>query len=135
LDLARFDTTNSCRFASELNRATAQLLRTLPRPAQRWGLARKILNIFLRDCLYTTYLSEAYHLKRVERFLEVPLDSFTSKELRKAAGRGKLPSWLGVKKVTDKISPAYQDIATKEAKREKIARVHLDAKYWSLNRD
>jgi len=74
-------------------------------------------------------------LDRAEQLFELPLDSITAKELRKAAGRGHLPRWPGVRKLTKDISGRYQAIALEEAKKEKIARVHLDAKYWAANRD
>ena len=130
-----FGVKNRSAFAAQLDRTTGRLVSALPRKARRWGLARKFLNIFLRDCLYTTYLSDAYHLHRAQRFLEVPLDSITAKELRKAAGRGQLPRWLGVRRLTPKVSAIYQKLALREARNEKTARVHLDAKYWAANRD
>src|SRR6266567_2289793 len=98
LKLMPFGVKNRSAFAAQLDRTTGRLVSALPRKARRWGLARKFLNIFLRDCLYTTYLRDAYHLHRAQRFLEVPLDSITAKELRKAAGRGQLPRWLGVRR-------------------------------------
>jgi hypothetical protein len=135
LKLAPFAVRSRAAFAAQLDRATAQLLSALPRKAQRWGLARKFLNIFLRDCFYTTYLARAYHLDRAEQLFELPLDSITAKELRKAAGREHLPRWPGVRKVTKDVSARYQVIALEEAKKEKIARLHLDAKYWAANPD
>jgi hypothetical protein len=72
LPLQRFALRNASKFAQALDRTTNDLRARLPRTAQHWGLARKILNIFLRDCLYTTYLAEAYRLQRSERFLELP---------------------------------------------------------------
>src|SRR5262245_8988060 len=55
LELRRFGTPNLRRFNDELERATDGLMRSFPRSAQHWGLARKGLNIFLRECLYTVY--------------------------------------------------------------------------------
>jgi hypothetical protein len=135
LDLARFSVENSTTFEAQLNRITIRLVSVLPRKARRWGLARKFLNIFLRDCFYTTYLARTYHLERAEEFLELPLDSITAKELRKAARRGQLPRWPGVRKLTANINARYQAVALKEAGNENLARVHLDAKYWAANRD
>jgi hypothetical protein len=135
LNLRRFALRDSVGFAAELDRTTRRLCAALPRKAQHWGLARKILNIFLRDCLYTTYLSEAFHLQRAEKFLELPLDSITATELRRAAGRGALPRWPGVRHVTPAISARFQEVAAKEATVRKIARVHLDALWWSAGRD
>jgi hypothetical protein len=135
LPLAQFGLRRVSMFETRLNRTTMQLVSVLPRKARRWGLARKFLNIFLRDCFYTTYLARAYHLDRAEHLFELPLDSITARELRNAAGRGSLAGWPGVRKLTKNISDAYQAAALHEARREKIARVHLDAKYWASNRD
>ena len=41
-----------------------------------------------------------------------------------------LPRWPGVKHLTPEISDQYQQEAEREAKRRKIARVHLDAYWW-----
>jgi hypothetical protein len=135
LPLERFALRNASKFAQALDRTTNDLRATLPRTAQHWGLARKILNIFLRDCLYTTYLAEAYRLQRAEPFLELPLDSITARQLRRSAGRGALPRWPGVRYVTPDISVRFQTVAAKEAKDRKIARIHLDALWWSAGRD
>jgi hypothetical protein len=135
LPVQRFALDDPSRFVAELDRTTDDLCAALPRNAQHWGLARKILNIFLRDCLYTTYLAEAYRLKHVERFLELPLDSITAGQLQRAAGRGALPRWPGVRHVTPDISARFQAVAAKEARDRKIARIHLDALWWSAGRD
>ena len=135
LPLARFGVKSRFTFEARLNRTTRRLVSALHGPCRRWGLARKFLNIFLRDCFYTTYLARAYHLERAEELLELPLDSITAKELRKAAGRGQLPRWPGVRKLTADISARYQAVALKEARNDNLARVHLDAKYWAANRN
>ena len=78
LDLRPFGTRHNDRFRAELNSATTRLRAVLPEDARHWGLARKGLNIFLRDCLYTVYLRERYRLDRAEPFFEVPLDSISA---------------------------------------------------------
>jgi hypothetical protein len=133
--LAGLGTNNPTRFRSALDRKTKRLIQTLPRPARRWGLARKILNIYLRDCLYNQYLSRAFHLDRAEFLYEVPLDSITASGLKRAAGRGNLPRWPGVRKLTAPVSEKFQQFALELAQRKEIARVHLDALYWSVGRD
>ncbi|SRR6266487_1924853 len=135
LPLQRFALSDPSRFATQLDRTTEDLSAALPPNAQHWGLARKILNIFLRDCLYTTYLSEAYELQRAEKFLELPLDSITARQLQLIAGRGVLPRWPRVRHLTPDVSARYQAVAAKEAKARKIARAHLDALWWSAGRD
>ena len=90
---------------------------------------------FLRDSLHTSYLAQAFHLVRVEQFLELPLDSITAKQLRQVAGGVGLPRWPGVQHVTQPISARFQAVATREAESRGIARVHLDAVWWSVSRD
>jgi hypothetical protein len=134
MDLRAFSS-GSRAFASVLDSATERLRKALPRAARRWGIARKLLNIFLRDCFCTTYLSHAFHLGRLEGLLELPLDSITARELRGVAGRGVLPAWKGVKRVTPETNRVYQEVALVEARRRGLARVHLDALWWSKERD
>jgi hypothetical protein len=85
MPLRPFGTSNASRFLSRLDSATHDLQRVLPKGAQRWGLARKGLNIFLRDCLYTSYLRDEYDLALAEHFFEVPLDSITRTHLVRAS--------------------------------------------------
>ena len=129
LELRRFGTSNPSRFAAELDRATNALVRQVPRSARHWGLARKGLNIFLRECLYTVYLRDAHGLARAERFLEVPLDSLTGRELHKAS-EGRLPRWRTVRGLDRTTSDAFQEEALRVAAKRGIARVHLDAEWW-----
>lgn len=134
LPLAQFSVSRPRLFEQRLDETTRQLCASFPQSAQSWGLARKVLNIFLRDALYTTYLADKYGLKESEANLEVPLDSITARHLCKAAGRGVLPRWLGVKHLTPKASALYQAYAAKLAKSHGIARAHLDT-YWWGHRD
>ena len=122
-------------FSKALDSTTESLQSEFPLAAKRWGLARKVLNIFLRDCLYTTYLNEAFRLNEAEELFELPLDSITAKELTRVAGRKVLPPWPGVIHVTPTLSTAYQAVASAEAVKRGIARVHLDAIWWSVGRD
>ena len=123
--LARFGTANQRVFTRSLDTANRRLMAALPSRSSSWGLARKLLNIFLRDCLYTGYLSKAYGLQAAERFLEIPLDSVTAKRLRELAPE--LRRWSRVKHLDPKTSAAYQEAALAEAERKGMARVHLDA--------
>lgn len=135
LDLGMFGQPTKVRFVRNLNATTITLRDSLPRGARHWGLARKVLNIFLRDCLYTTYLDERFGLRRNEAYFELPLDSITAVHLKRAAGRGKLPAWPGVKHLTAPLSVTFQDAAAAEAAKRGIPRIHLDAIWWSVSRD
>ena len=135
VNLRDFGDAPRAKFHLVLDAHTRALVKRLPPKARRWGLARKFLNIFLRDSLYTAELQRAYRLNRHADLLEIPLDSITARELKKIAGRGGLPSWPGVRNLKAEVSRQYQAVATEEAKRRGIDRVHLDAIWWSLARD
>jgi len=135
VDLTLFGCSTAREFAHALNYTTGRLQKALPWRARKWGIARKVLNIFLRDCLYTTYLESAYRLHRAEHFFELPLDSITGTALKRAAGRGGLPKWPGVKHLKSSVSARFQRAADVEATRQGIARVHLDALWFSVARD
>jgi hypothetical protein len=130
LDLARFDKTTDIEFQKTLNDVTKELQSALPGKSSSWGLARKLLNIFLRDALYTVYLKNAYKLDQIKSFLEVPLDSITARNIKCAADRRALPVWPGVKNLPPALSERFQASAETEAKRQGVARVHLDAFWW-----
>lgn len=129
LPLADFGTSNSKDFRSALDAATLGLEHAFPNASRYWGLARKGLNIFLRDCLYTVYLRDAYSLHLAEPFFEVPLDSLSGRALHKAAV-GRLPRWHTVRGLTPELSDKYQDIASECAALKGMARVHLDVFWW-----
>ena len=134
-DLSDFGTDSAARFGRTLDRHTKRLSRRLPRGAQHWGLARKLLNIYLRDCLYCTYLNTEFHLAPAEALFEVPLDSITARGLKQATGRGALPVWPGVRHLRPDVNAELQRFAADLARGDHIARVHLDAVYWSMGLD
>ncbi len=130
LKLARFGTPSDRSFTRSLDSATKRLIAVLPKRSATWGLARKLLNIFLRDSLYTGYLSHAYGLSAAERFLEIPPDSITAKHIRKEVPA--VSRWRGVKYLDPDTSAAYQAAALLIAERKRVARVHLDAYWWGV---
>lgn len=97
LDLAAIGNTDPAQFCNTLNDLTEKLRRALPNGARHWGLARKCLNLFLRDALYNYYLREGYGLERFERYLEVPLDSYVGRGLLDEPEGERLPPWRTVK--------------------------------------
>jgi hypothetical protein len=129
VDLRAFRTPNPSRFRAALDDATDGLVRAFPREARHWGLARKGLNIFLRDCLTNVYLRDAYSLQVAEPLYEVPLDTVTGTTLYQLAG-GSLPRWGTVRDLTPEVSDAFQAVALRIAEERGIARVHLDAIWW-----
>ncbi|MEO8497284.1 MAG: hypothetical protein ABI614_19615 [Planctomycetota bacterium] len=135
LDLRAFGEPSSKRFFSSLDASTDALRHSLPRGVRHWGIPRKVMNIFLRDCLYTTYIDAVFSLRKNESLFELPFDSITAVHLKRAAGRGSLPAWPGVKHLTVPLSIMFQKAATIEAAKRGIPRVHLDAIWWSVSRD
>lgn len=129
LSLSRFGTSDPQKFRSALNMATGGLRDSFPKGSRHWGLARKGLNIFLRDCFYNVFLRKAYHLDRAEKFLEVPLDSLVGKKLHE---REDAPRWKTIRGLKAEDSDKYQDAASKCARSMGIARVHLDVFWWGL---
>lgn len=113
---------------------TVKLAKLINPKKKPWGTARKALNLFMRDCLYNRYLSEHFHLTKLEDFLEIPLDSAVSKGLRNKAGRGYLPKWPGLIGLKKPASEVYQKFAQEIADKRKISRVHLDLELWLENR-
>ena len=128
--ISRFVERNESAFRAELEAATLELQKALPKGARYWGSARKFLNIFLRSCAYNKYIREQYRLERIEAWLEVPIDSHVAKGLKGEGKRGALPRWRTVIRLTPSEHLAYQTFASAVAKQEGVLRVHLDVKYW-----
>jgi hypothetical protein len=78
LDLRRFGVDEERTFRAALEAATGELRDALPRQARSWGLARKCLNIFLRDAFYTCYLRDEYGLTAAEGWYEFPSTASSS---------------------------------------------------------
>lgn len=129
IDLHRFRTSSRRAFIEELDRQTIRLKKALPRGARNWGPARKFLNIFLRNVTYNRWLCVTFRLRRIERWLEVPLDSHVALALRKESG-GALPRWKTVIGLTPERSALYQAFAESLARSRAFSRVHLDLVYW-----
>src|ERR1700693_4099694 len=130
INLSRFVGDSQRAFARRLDRGTYGLLKSMPRGAQHWGTARKLLNIFLRSAAYNKFLCETYDLGSVEPWLEVPLDSHVAKALRGEPGGSALPRWKTVIGLDREVSQQYQDFAATVARRKRVDRVHLDLLYW-----
>jgi hypothetical protein len=65
-----------------LNRWTEELRKKLPKKANKWGTARKAINVFMIQVFLNRYLSKEYDLEKLKDILETPLDSQATKELR-----------------------------------------------------
>ena len=130
--LDRLATRDAAQYHRRLDVLTTRLQHKLPKSAASWGLARKLLNIFIRDCVYVGYFRRAYGLHLIEAFCEVPLDSITAERIRKA--KPGLPPWPGVKYLTPSVSSQYQLVANQLSKLKGIAALHLDAYWWGARK-
>jgi hypothetical protein len=131
LPIDEFSTTSEALFKLALDQRTAELQCALPREFERggrWGVARKFLNLFLRDAFYTTYTRERFRLKQIEGFLEVPLDSHVANWLRRR--NSALPRWVSVVSLTPEQNSIFQEYAAELARGTGKARVHLDLQAW-----
>ena len=126
LSLQPFGVGTQDGFQAALEDATDTLQMCLPPPARSWGLARKCMNIFLRDCFYNGQLCTAYDLMASSAFYEIPLDSIVAGSLQRLAGPALLPRWRGVKNLTRENSDAYQAFALSLSRQWNIGRVYLD---------
>jgi len=133
-DIARLRAPSERAYLRRLDEATEALHSQLSGKGKTFGLARKLLNIYIRDCVYSRILCDHYRLERIEPFLEVPLDGIVGGALvREACDRGqprRLPAWHKIKGLTRGESDTYQAFASELAEEKGLARVHLDVVLW-----
>jgi hypothetical protein len=138
LEIARLRAPSERAYLARLDEATEALRNRLKGKARTFGLARKLLNIYIRDCVYSRILCAHYRLEPIEPFLEVPLDGIVGRALVREACDGGQPRrllpWRTIKGLTRPASDAYQAFATELAGEEGIARVHLDVMLWGEGR-
>jgi hypothetical protein len=113
-----------------LNKNTKRLRDKFPGGAQKWGPARKAMNIFMRSVVYTSPLADEYGLWNLLPYLEVPLDSYTGKALADEPEGAGLPKWKSVVGLTPDLSNEYQGAALRVARRMGVHRADLDVYYW-----
>ena len=135
LPLRAFAKSIESSFRNALDSATEDLALAFPKPARSWGLARKCVNVFLRDAFYNSHLCPLYDLDRARPFYEIPLDGVVARALLRLAGPKRLPVWPGVKHLQPVTSEAYQEFALELSRRWKIDRVYLDTYIWVENRE
>ena len=116
------------RFRSWLDQQTRRVSAALPEPS--WGVARKLLNIFLRSCVYDTALRTGYGLAPVEPWLEVPLDQQVAAGIRSCSGEN-LPRFAN-KRLERSVSVEYQEVARRLAQRAGTHRIHLESCWWRV---
>ena len=120
-------------YVATLNDWTDKLEKEFPRGGRYWGVARKCLNIFMRDANYNIHLRKIYRgLGSLENVLEIPLDSYVAKGLLSVPGAKNfgLQSWDAIIRLTPEQNQRFQQWALKVAKQEGVPRVHLDLLYF-----
>ncbi len=136
LSLSTLRVSSESAYLHRLDSLTVGLQRRLRGKARSFGLARKLLNIFIRDCVYSRPLCLHFRLEQIEPYLEVPLDGIVGKRLREAAleqGQGqRVPRWQSIRALTRAESDQYQSFASELSARRKLARVHLDVTFWGF---
>jgi hypothetical protein len=123
---------NGERYRAWLDDQTERLRTRFPADAQKWGAARKAVNIFVRTAGYTTPLAEAYHLAPLLPLLEVPLDKDVATALGRTPEGADLPAWVSIVSLTAERSRMYQDVASAVARRMNVHRADLDVYYWGV---
>ena len=125
------------KYRDFLNEHTKKILTRFPDTAQSWGAARKGLNLFLRDTIYSKFFSYRFSLpdnfdefNQLVKYMEVPLDKQIAHGLI-SDSKGQLPKWPNIKHLTPTLSETYQSQAFIIASKENVAKVNLDLKYWS----
>ena len=125
---------NEKNYIQYLNSHSIKLMNNYPGVAKgNFGAARKGLNIYFRNIMYHLNLVDnKKQFRNYEDFnekiklLEIPLDKYTSKEIKKGTNL----IWPSIRKLDAKTNIAFQLEANKIAKKENIARVNLDIKWW-----
>ena len=131
IKLKKFKMQNESSFRTHLDVLSKRMVRGFPQGAhQNWGAARKVLNIFLRDVLYSRELCNHFRFDKFEKWLEVPLDGDVANGLHAEPEGKNLPRWKGIKRLNPEISKEYQDAAKEVAARLGIHPVDLDLIYW-----
>ena len=139
LDLSSMRASSEQAYLRRLDAATENLRRRLRGKARTFGLARKVINIYMRDCVYSRYLHAAHRLDPIEPFLELPLDGIVGRRLwevaRDSGYAPSLPRWTSIRELTREDSDRYQAFAREWAAKSHLARVHLDVSLWGARKD
>src|SRR5437667_8913107 len=106
---------------------------------ERWGPARKSINIFMVMASLNQFLCDEYKLHRFGYVLEVPLDNTVTKKLRawgkerNRVRRGQFPTF-SIKQLKKADSDQYQELAQACAEERGIPRGRLDIELWEPQR-
>ena len=144
IDLAELSEIEKPRFKSWLNKQTDALHIQLRRQGRRkkgiqtYGIARKVVNIYLHNVFYNCVLNRKYGLENLCDFLEVPIDSHVREWLLLIARNTRPPLTIDplitradkIWRIDEKANTAYQDLANQVARQLNTKRVNLDAYFY-----
>ncbi len=124
------DIGNEQDFQNTLNEYTLKLQQELP--SKSWGIARKVMNIFLFQATHDVLLNREFFLDNIKIFLEIPLDNPNSKKLKEFAKKEEIDiSWRNIYSLQPDINQKFQDYAGKYAlETYQCERCYLDVYWW-----
>jgi hypothetical protein len=130
INLKDFSNADSESFQKRLDDYTEELENKIP--SHEWGLARKVLNIFLLEAAHNIFLNKNYNLDKIISYLEVPLDNPNAKKLKNYAKSDGIDlEWTNIYSLDPKSSMQFQRYARQYASREhNCERCYLDLYWW-----
>jgi hypothetical protein len=129
INLKDFSNGSEDQFRRVLDEHTEKLRTELP--SRSWGIARKVLNIFLFQATHDVILNRTYTFDKIIAYLEVPLDNPNAKKLKgKAKSEGKTLNWKNIYSLNPDASKEFQDIARQCASQKGYERCYLDLDWW-----
>ena len=138
LNLKQLANLEPSEYPKWLEDQTQALMASFPL-AERWGPARKSINIFMVMASLNQFLCDEYKLHRFGYVLEVPLDNTVTKKLRawgkerNRVRRGQFPTF-SIKQLKKADSDQYQELAQACAEERGIPRGRLDIELWEPQR-
>jgi len=126
---------NEEKFIEWLNKQTEKLVCKLP--GKSWGTARKTINVFLFHACHNVWLARNYQLRKIIPYLELTLDNYNAKKLKKYAEKEGIElKWKSIKCLTAEENEKFQKYARKYAKeRYNLERCYLDVIFWPEGRE
>lgn len=130
VNLKRFRVRSRQAFRRALDRETEVIRRSLPRGAQHWGVARKVLNVFLRNIVHNRHLSEAFGVRHIDEWLELPLDRQVGEGIRAEREGAHLPRWHTIKGLEPRVGEDFQEAARAHAAVVGVSSILLEYLWW-----
>jgi hypothetical protein len=138
IDIFQLSEIHTCnKFREWLDEQTNALATKFTRAADgwNWGAARKVINIYLLNLSMDYLLRDFIGIKRMEHWLEVPLDSFVVKYIHNNATEEErenlvMPFKFRIKNLNFDDSRNFQSTAQKIAQRAGVSRAALDFFAW-----